>query len=123
MKSKPIFTSLLMGAFALSLYADSPITTAEAAKKLKAGAVLVDVRTKEEFAGQCVSGATNLPLDTIRTSITNVIPEKSTVVLLHCRSGRRSGLAEKELRSLGYTNSYNIGSFEQAEAAVKARRN
>ena len=38
---------------------------------------------------------------------------------IHCRSGRRSGLAEQQLRSLGYTNAFNIGSYEQAEEVVK----
>ena len=121
MKSKTALTVLLTVALAVALYAESNITTEEAGKKLKAGAVLVDVRTQEEFAAKRVPGATNLPLDTVKTSITNVAPDKSTVVLLHCRTGRRSGIAEKELRSLGYTNCFNLGSFEQADEAVKSR--
>jgi len=39
---------------------------------------------------------------------------------LHCRSGRRSAAAEKELRSIGYTNAFNIGSYQQAEKLVEA---
>jgi rhodanese-related sulfurtransferase len=44
-----------------------------------------------------------------------LVTNKSDVVLLHCRTGRRSGLAETELRALGYTNVFNIGSFERAQ--------
>ncbi|MEY4384917.1 MAG: hypothetical protein RLY20_200 [Verrucomicrobiota bacterium] len=121
MKTKSLLAALLMGALAVTLYAESSITTAEAAKKLKAGAVLVDVRTREEFSSNHLASATNLPLDTVKTSITNVVPDKSTVILLHCRSGRRSGIAEKDLRAAGYTNCFNVGSYEQAEAVVKAK--
>lgn len=113
---------VLIAAFAFTLSAGSTITTEDAGKKLRAGAVLVDVRTTKEFAAKHLAGATNIPLDTIKTGITNVAPTKSTLVLLHCQTGGRSGRAEKELRSLGYTNCFNVGSFERADAAVKATR-
>jgi phage shock protein E len=121
MKSKLPLIALLLTALAVTLYAESSITADDAAKKLKAGAVLVDVRTVEEYASNHLAISTNIPLDTIKTGITNVAHDKSAVVLLHCRSGRRSGIAEKELHELGYTNVFNIGSYEQAEAVVKTK--
>lgn len=71
-------------------------------------AVLVDVRTKEEYAERKIEGSINLPLDEI-LKITSVVPDKSTPVFLHCRSGKRSGKAQKILSSMGYTNAENIG--------------
>ena len=71
-------------------------------------AVLLDVRTKEEYAERKIEGSVNLPLDEIQR-ITDVVPDKSTPVFLHCRSGKRSGRAQKILTSMGYTNAVNIG--------------
>ena len=71
-------------------------------------AVLLDVRTKEEYAERKIEGSINLPLDEIQR-ITDVVPDKSTPVFLHCRSGKRSGRAQKILVSMGYTNAVNIG--------------
>ena len=72
------------------------------------GAVLIDVRTKEEYAERKIDGSINLPLQEI-DKITSVVPDKNTPVFLHCRSGKRSGKAEKFLRKMGYTNAQNIG--------------
>ena len=93
-----------------------PATTAR--EHLKKGALLVDVRTVEEFNARHLTNAVNLPLGEIRETLPRRVPDKSTVLLLHCRSGRRSGMAEQQLRALGYTNAFNIGSYEQAEKIV-----
>jgi phage shock protein E len=90
----------------------------EARRMLQGGALLVDVRSPEEYAARSLPGAVNIPVDIIKSAITNRASETSRVILLHCRSGRRSGIAEKELRSIGYTNVFNLGSFEQAERVV-----
>lgn len=72
------------------------------------GAVLIDVRTKEEYTERKIEGSINLPLDEIQ-KITSVVPDKATPIFLHCRSGKRSGKAQKILTSMGYTNAVNIG--------------
>ena len=105
----------------LCLCARAELKPEEARAKLKAGAKLVDVRTVEEFKEKNLPGAVNIPVDQIKSGITNVATNKSQVILLHCRSGRRSGIAETELRALGYTNAFNIGSYEQAESIVRSK--
>ncbi len=82
----------------------------EGLKNFKAtkGAVLLDVRTKEEYSERKIEGSVNLPLQEIQR-ITAVVPDKNTPVFLHCRSGKRSGRAQKILTSMGYTNVVNIG--------------
>lgn len=102
----------------ITLRGQTTLPTVDARKKLQAGALLVDVRTPSEFAAQKLPGAINIPVDVIKTGITNQVLDKSKVVLLHCWSGRRSAAAEKELRAFGYTNAFNIGSFEQAKKIV-----
>jgi phage shock protein E len=85
---------------------------------LKSGALLVDVRTVEEFSEKNLPDAVNIPLDTLESGIGQYASDKSQVVLLHCRSGRRSGIAERELRELGYTNAFNIGGYDEAKKIV-----
>lgn len=71
-------------------------------------AVLLDVRTKEEYAERKIEGSINLPLQEIEKTA-EVVPDKNTPVFLHCRSGKRSGKAQKILAAMGYTNVVNIG--------------
>ena len=63
---------------------------------------------KRSMPKEKIEGSINLPLDEIQR-ITDVVPDKSTPVFLHCRSGKRSGRAQKILASMGYTNAVNIG--------------
>ncbi|WP_434361194.1 rhodanese-like domain-containing protein [Parasalinivibrio latis] len=74
------------------------------------GAVIVDVRTAGEFNGGHLDTALNIPYDKI-ASLGNVVTEKTTPVLLYCRSGRRADVAERTLRSMGYTNIFNGMSY------------
>ena len=74
-------------------------------------AVLLDVRTNEEYAERKIEGSINLPLQEIQ-NITSVVPDKNTPVFLHCRSGKRSGKAQKILSSMGYTKVVNIGGIK-----------
>lgn len=104
---------------AVTLRGESTLPADAARKQLLAGALLVDVRTAEEFKAKSLPGAVNIPVDAIKTGITNHAPDKSKVVLLHCKSGRRSAIAERELRAMGYTNAFSIGSFEQAQKIVE----
>lgn len=87
----------------------------EARRHLREGALLVDVRTPEEFAGGGVPGAINLPLSALPDAMLNQAPDKTRVLLLYCRSGGRSAIAAQRLRSAGYTRVFNLGSFSQAQ--------
>jgi phage shock protein E len=84
----------------------------EARKHVRA----VDVRTLEEFTAEHLPNALNMPLHALESRITNEVPDRSTVILLHCRSGARSSAAEKKLRKLGYAAAYNIGSYQRARS-------
>jgi len=118
MNWKLLLLVIIVGGVVWALRGEAALSAEKARKYLKAGALLVDVRTPEEFKSGCLPDAVNLPVDTIKTGITNQVTDKSKVVLLHCRSGRRSAAAEKELCAMGYTNAFNIGSFARAEKLV-----
>ena len=98
--------------------AGAEMSEAEAREYLKRGALVVDVRTVEEFNTRHLTNVVNIPLAELKDKLPGVVTNKSQVVLLHCRTGRRSGIAESELRALGYTNAFNIGAFERAGKIV-----
>lgn len=73
-------------------------------------AVILDVRTQEEYNSGHIKGAVLLPVDEItRETAQTVIPDKDTQVLVYCRSGNRSVTASKALAQLGYTQVYEFG--------------
>ena len=95
----------------------------EAARKhLAQGALVIDVRSPEEFRGGHVPDAINLPLGQLRESLPRHVKDKNQVLLLHCLSGGRSGIARGQVRSLGYPNVFNLGSFARAEKIVRSAR-
>lgn len=73
---------------------------------LDQGALIVDVRTPEEFAQGHVPGAVNLPLQEIAAWADKLPKDKP--VYLYCRSGNRSRQAAEYLKKKGYTNLYNL---------------
>lgn len=80
-------------------------------KDMNAGAILVDVRTPEEFAAKHATGAVNLPYDKI-TAGTYPTTNKTEKIYLYCHTGRRAGIAENALKAAGYTNVENITSLD-----------
>lgn len=73
-------------------------------------AVILDVRTQEEYDSGHIVGAVLLPVDAITEETARaVIPAQDTQVLVYCRSGNRSVTASKILAELGYTEVYEFG--------------
>jgi phage shock protein E len=112
-------TAVIIGVAALVAlfpsHTRAELSEAKAREHVKNGARVVDVRTVEECKTNSLTNVVNIPLDVVKTKFPTLITNKSELVLLHCRTGRRSGIAETELRALGYTNVFNIGSFEKAQ--------
>lgn len=71
--------------------------------------VILDVRTPEEFAAGHIPNAINIPNETIGASEISALPDKDQLILVYCRSGRRSKEAAQKLVSLGYTNIVEFG--------------
>jgi len=95
------------------------ISAKDAFEKLKAGALVIDVRSAGEFNSGHLAKAINIPLDEIETELPKRVKDKSQVLLLHCQSGMRSGMAKKKLAGMGYTNAFNLGSYGRAESILK----
>ena len=86
------------------------ISGTRAKELVKAGALLVDVRTASEFEDRHIDGARNVPLDTVGAA--DLGPKDATVVL-YCHSGRRSATAAEELQKRGYTHVKDLGGIDQ----------
>ena len=82
------------------------------------GAVLLDVRTVDEYAEGHIPGSINIPLDTV-ASVLECIPDKDAPLFVHCLSGGRSGKAVAFLKKLGYTQVKNIGGINLYNGPVE----
>lgn len=81
------------------------------------GAVLLDVRTRSEYAGGHILGSRNIPLQEIQKA-PSAIPRKDTPLFVYCQSGGRSKQAVSLLQKQGYTNVTNIGGISSYQGKV-----
>lgn len=88
----------------------------KAREAVKNGALIVDVRTPEEFREKHVEGALNLPIEEIMKGHINLPKEKEIVV--YCRSGSRSGASAKVLTEQGWTV-YDVATQSDWEREIK----
>lgn len=89
-----------------------------AREHLAKGALVIDVRSPEEFRSGHVPGAINIPLGELRESLPRQVKDQQQVLLVHCLSGGRSAIAKLQLKSLGYANVFNLGSLARARQIV-----
>ena len=76
-------------------------------------AVLIDVRTFEEFNENHIEGAINIPVDEITEErLKEITEDKLDNIIVYCRSGNRSKNAAIKIIELGYTNVYDLGSID-----------
>ncbi len=78
--------------------------------------VLIDVRSPEEYKAGNIEKAINIPLDKLAAEIKNIVPDKEKTIALYCRSGRRTAIAEKTLKEMGYKNVINAGKYDDLKA-------
>lgn len=100
-----------------NFFRTADINAGVAEYKTTNGAVLLDVRTAEEYRDGHINGSVNLPLDRI-SFIENTIKDKSTPLYVHCYSGSRSEQAVSYLAQMGYTNAINIGGISSYRGKV-----
>lgn len=75
-------------------------------------AVVLDVRTQEEYDAGHLPNAVLLPVDLIEAKspeVTKVLPDKDAEIMVYCRSGKRAHRASQALADMGYTNVEHIG--------------
>lgn len=80
-------------------------------------AVLLDVRTVDEYSQGHIEGSMNIPLQNIY-SVKNNIPDLDKPIYVHCLSGGRSAQATSVLKSMGYTKVTDIGGINSYRGKV-----
>jgi rhodanese-related sulfurtransferase len=93
------------------------MTTVDYAALVEQGAVILDVRSKGEYAGGHVKGSINIPVDQLRNNL-GKLPDKSKPIITCCASGMRSGAAKGILESSGYQQVHNGGSWASLQYKV-----
>ena len=78
-----------------------------------AEATWIDVRSSWEHRLDSIPGDPNVPHDEIAEVIGTLVPDKSSEIVLYCRSGGRAGVAQQTLERLGYTNFRNAGGIDE----------
>lgn len=82
---------------------------------IEQGAMIVDVRTPQEFSDGHLDNAVNFPLSELDKHFKDI--DKDKLIVLYCRSGNRSNQAYQYLQSQGFKNLHNAGGFEELQRA------
>jgi len=95
----------------------------ETQQRMKAGAILIDVREANEFGAAHAKGARHLGRGIIERDIVGAVPDKDAELILYCGGGYRSALAADNLQKMGYTNVWSMAGgwhgWEEADAPVE----
>ena len=81
--------------------------------------IILDVRRPDEFAEGHIPGAINVPNEEIGSAEIAELPDKSQLILVYCRSGRRSKEASEKLVKLGYTNIVEFGGIKDYKGEIE----
>ena len=93
----------------INTYRSITMDEAVAMMERESGYIILDVRTLAEFAEKHIPNAINVPNESIGTAEISELPDKNQLIMVYCRSGRRSKEASEKLVKLGYTNIVEFG--------------
>lgn len=84
---------------------------------VKQGAIIVDVRSKGEYAGGHIKGSINIPVATLSNNLSK-LKDKNQSIITCCASGMRSASAKSILKSNGFTKVYNGGGWSSLQNKI-----
>ena len=90
-------------------YRQITVDEAVAMMESESGYIILDVRRPDEFTAGHIPNAINVPNEAIGTAEIPELPNKDQLIMVYCRSGRRSKEASEKLVKLGYTNIVEFG--------------
>lgn len=108
MKSSRVLLTILLIVSPLFLFCGKPKAQQEIADWVKDGALVVDVRSPEEYAQEHFPGAVNIPIDSVSSRL-DEFGGKDRKIVLYCRSGGRSARAASILEKEGFTGVKDAG--------------
>lgn len=89
-------------------YCETEISKEQLKKMIEKGAILIDVRSPQEFAEGHLENAISLPEYEMNQKVKDILPDKLQVIIVYCSTGHRSEKAQKELEKMGYQKVYNL---------------
>ena len=87
------------------------------AELVSQGAIILDVRSKGEYAGGHIKGSINISVDTLNSNLAK-LKDKNKPIITCCASGMRSASAKSILKSNGYTNVHNGGAWSSLQHKI-----
>lgn len=84
----------------------------------KQGAIILDVRSKGEYASGHIKGSINISVDQLGKNLSQ-LKDKNKAIITCCASGMRSASAKSLLKSNGYTNVHNGGGWSSLQSKLK----
>lgn len=84
---------------------------------IKEGAIILDVRSKGEYAGGHIKGSINISLDALNKNL-NKLKDKDKAIITCCASGMRSASAKSILKSKGYNQVHNGGGWRSLQTKL-----
>lgn len=104
-----LFTSCASSNNQTNTYRQISMDEAVAMMAEESGYIILDVRTPEKFSEKHIPNAINIPNENIGTDEISALPDKDQLIMVYCRSGRRSKEVAEKLVKLGYTNIVEFG--------------
>jgi phage shock protein E len=114
-------TALIVVAVAVLFFLLKRVGLVSSREYLKKGAKVIDVRTAAEFSASHLPRAINIPLSEVMELTPRRVKNKDQVLLVYCQSGARGSSAKKILAGMGYTHTFNLGSYQRATRIVGKR--
>jgi len=102
---------------------EQPLSSERLAEIIASGdpdTYLVDVRTEAEYKAGAIPSAINIPFDVIADNLPT--EDRSARIIVYCRSGNRSGIAQDTLEGLGFTNVTNFGGVSNWKGEFEIRQ-
>ena len=89
-------------------FREGDITIEELKNKILQGAIIIDVRSNQEYREGHLQGAINIPDFEISKRIQKEVPKKNQMIIVYCQYGGRSRNVIEIMNKMGYTNIYNL---------------
>lgn len=90
----------------------SRIKAPAALEKQKNGALIIDVRSTEDYAKKHIAGSIHIEVSQVESELPSLCPDRDREVIFYCKSGVRSQTALETAQALGYQNCYNLGGID-----------
>ena len=92
-----------------AVYVNITVEDAKSIMDSEEGYIILDVREQDEYDAGHIPGAILIPYTQIEEKANEMLPDKDQLILVYCRSGRRSKIAAQSLAELGYVNVKEFG--------------